>query len=316
MTIDGEITLIVFSLTSSAFLLVYTLVVARRTRLDRRLEEIGSGRDLSDSIPQATSMAQFTQATLPRMGAPLIPTEEEERTLLQARLIHAGYYGRQAMAIFLGVKLLLIVGPTFIGLALGVLGILPMRYAVLGGTCLGIGGMIGPSFWLDSQKKKRQTNFRRALPDALDVLVISMEGGLSLPGGLRKISTELRTAHPALAAELNLVQREVQLGRSPGEALMQLGTRTDLEEIRNLASVITQAERYGASLVKSLRVHAETLRLKRYQRAEEMAQKATIKIMFPTLLFIFPTVFVVVLAPAVLRFMNFFTQTKIPTIKF
>ena len=187
-----------------------------------------------------------------------------------------------------------------------------MRYAVLGGACLGIGGMIGPSFWLDSQKKKRQTNFRRALPDALDVLVICMEGGLSLPGGLRRISSELRTAHPALAAELNLVQREVQLGRSPGEALLHLGTRTDLEEIRNLASVITQAERYGASLVKSLRVHAEILRLKRHQRAEEMAQKAAIKIMFPTLLFIFPTVFVVVLAPAVFRFMNFFHSHQNP----
>jgi tight adherence protein C len=256
-------------------------------------------------------MAQFTQSTLPRMGAPLIPTEEEERTLLQTRLIHAGHYGRQAMAIFLGVKLLLIVGPTLIGLAVGVLGILPMRFAVLGGACLGIGGMIGPSFWLDSQKKKRQNNFRRALPDALDVLVICMEGGLSLPGALRRISSELRTAHPALAAELNLVQREVQLGRSPGEALLQLGTRSDLEEIRNLASVITQAERYGASLVKSLRVHAEILRLKRHQRAEELAQMAAIKIMFPTLLFIFPTVFVVVLAPAVFRFMNFFTHTNI-----
>jgi tight adherence protein C len=246
------------------------------------------------------------------MGATLIPTEEGERTLLQTRLIHAGYYGRQAMAFFLGVKLPLIVGPTLIGPTLGVLRILPMRYTVLGGACLGIGGMIGPSFWLDSQKKKRRINFRRALPDALDVLVISMEEGLSLPGGLRRISSELRTALPALSAELNLVQREVQLGRSPGEALLQLDPRTVLEEIRNLASVITQAERYGASLVKSLRVHAETLRLERDQRAVEIAQRAAIKIMFPTLLFIFPTVFVVGLAPAVFRFMNFFIHTKSP----
>src|SRR5207248_1313853 len=98
-----------------------------------------------------------------------------------------------------------------------------------------------------------------------------------------------------------IVQREVQLGRSSGEALKQLADRSDLEEIRSLASVIVQAERFGASLIKSLRVHAETLRLKRQQRAEEMAQKAAIKILFPTVLFIFPAMFVVALGPALIR---------------
>ena len=140
-----------------------------------------------------------------------------------------------------------------------------------------------------------------ALPDALDVLVICLEGGLSLPGALKRVSSELRTAHPTLANELNLVQREIQLGRSPGEALQQMGIRTDLEEIRSLASVVSQAERFGASLVKSLRVHAETLRLKRQQYAEEMAQKAIIKVLFPTLLFIFPGIFIVILGPAAIQ---------------
>jgi tight adherence protein C len=166
---------------------------------------------------------------------------------------------------------------------------------------MGILGMIGPSFWLDSAKAKRQTMFRRALPDALDLLVICLEGGLSLPGALKRISTELRMAHPELSAELGIVQREIQLGRPPGEALQQMGLRSDLEEIRSLASVITQAERFGASLVKSLRVHSETLRLKRHQYAEEMGQKAATKVLFPTLLFIFPAIFVVILGPAAIQ---------------
>ena len=110
-------------------------------------------------------------------------------------------------------------------------------------------------------------SFRRALPDALDVMVICLEGGLSLPAALRYVAEDLRTAHPLLADELNIVQREVQLGLSPGESLRQLAQRTDLEEIRSLASVIIQADRLGASLVKSLRVHADTLRVKRRQRA-------------------------------------------------
>ena len=122
------------------------------------------------------------------------------------------------------------------------------------------------------------------------------------------MADELRTAHPLLAAELNIVQREIQLGRSPGESLRQMGQRTDLEEIRSLASVIIQAEQFGASLVKSLRVHAETLRLKRQQRAEEMAQKAATKILFPTLLFIFPAIFVVILGPAVIHVTNIFNK--------
>jgi tight adherence protein C len=185
-----------------------------------------------------------------------------------------------------------------------------VRPAFLAGGCLGILGMIGPSFWLDSRKGERQSNFRRALPDALDILIICLEGGLSLQASIRRIATELRTAHPLLAAELAIVEREIQLGRSAGEALHQMGLRTDLEEVRTLASVITQAERFGASLVKSLRVHAETLRLKRRQHAEEMAQKAAIKIMFPTLLFIFPAIFIVILGPAAFQIVEMMARTK------
>jgi tight adherence protein C len=145
---------------------------------------------------------------------------------------------------------------------------------------------------------------RRALPDALDLMVICLEGGLSLPAALKRISAELRTAHTELAAELAIVQREIQLGRSPGDALKQMGIRSDLEEVRSLSSVITQAEKFGASLVKSLRVHSETLRLKRQQRAEEMGAKAATKVLFPTLLFIFPAIFVVILGPAAIQIMK------------
>jgi tight adherence protein C len=237
-----------------------------------------------------------------------MPTDEVERSQLRTRLIHAGFYGRQAMAIFLGTKLMMIVIPAFIGLFLGFTGLLPTLEAALGGACMGIGGMIGPSFWLDGRRKKRQTSFRRSLPDALDLLVICLEGGLSLPGSLKRVGTELRTAHPVLALELNIVQREIQLGSSPGEALQKMGVRTDLEEIRSLASVITQSERFGASLVKSLRVHAETLRLKRQQHAEELAQKASVKMLFPTLLLIFPAIFVVILGPAAFQIMEQLAQ--------
>ena len=301
MTSEGMITLVAFLMASSGVLLVFTLVSGRNSRLDARLDDL-SGR--GDSHPEPDAMAAFARTALPRMGTALVPTDEEERTLLKTRLIHAGFYGRQAMPIFLGVKMLLMVAPALVGLAAGMVGLTTVQYGVIGGACLGILGMIGPSFWLDNMKAKRQSRFRRALPDALDVLVICLEGGLSMPGALRRISGELRAAHPELAAELNVVQREVQLGRSTGDALQQMGIRTDLEEVRSLASVITQSEKFGASLVKSLRVHAETLREKRKQRAEEMAAKAATKVLFPTLLFIFPAIFVVILGPAAFQIME------------
>ena len=130
---------------------------------------------------------------------------------------------------------------------------------------------------------------------------------------MQRVADELQTAYPLLATELQLAQRDIQLGRSPGEALRHFGDRTDLDEIRTLAAVIVQADKYGAGLVKSLRVHAETLRLNRRQYAEERAQKAGLKILFPTILCIFPAMFVVILGPAVIRIMASFAEIGLPT---
>jgi tight adherence protein C len=292
---SGTILLVASLAAGSLLLLVFLVMGERKDRLDVRLNEL-AGRGGADAAPDG--MAELARSALPKMGIPLLPKEGAERTRLQARLMHAGLYSRQAMVVFLGVKMILMVSPVLVGLAAGLVGLVPILYGLIGGMCVGIVGMIGPSFWLDRRKKRRQTAFRRALPDALDVLVICLEGGISLNGAIRRVAGELRTAHPLLASELNIVQREVQLGLSSGQALRGFADRCDLEEIRSLASVIIQTERFGASLVKALRVHAETLRIKRLQRAEELAQMAATKVLIPTVLFILPGLFVVILAPA------------------
>jgi tight adherence protein C len=307
MGANGTIMLVTFLMVSSLVLLVTMLVSGRNSRVDSRIDEL-MGKAQDNAEPE--TVVQLARTTLPKMATPLLPDNEEQRTILKTRLIHAGYYSPQAMPIFLGVKMLLMVGPAVIGLGMGTFGLFSVRHGVLGGALCSILGMVGPSLFLDYRKGARQTSFRRALPDALDVLVICLEGGLSLPGALKRVANELRGAHPLLANELNIVQREIQLGQSSGEALSHLGDRSDLEEIRSLASVITQADRFGASLVKSLRVHADTLRLKRQQRAEEMAQKAATKILFPTLLFIFPAIFVVILGPAAIQIFDMLTKMK------
>ena len=298
MLTSNPVAIAAFMMVSSLVLLVSLLVGGRRTRLNSRLRDLsGQGGLATDTI----TLGKIASTTLPRMGAPFIPADEEDRTRLQTRLIHAGLYRRQAMVVFLGVKTLLMIAPALLGMAVSMVGLVPMQQGLVFGACLGIGGLIGPSFWLDYMKRARQSNFRRALPDAMDILVICLEGGLSLPAALKRVSSELKMVHPALAAELGIVQREIQLGRTSGEALRKMGERSDLEEVRSLASVILQSERLGASLVKSLRVHADTLRVKRQQRAEELAQTAATKMLFPTVLFILPAMFVVILGPAVIH---------------
>lgn len=297
-----------FLAVSSLVLLAFLLLSGRKARIDVRLDELAGRAD----SPERNSVGSVARSALPRLGTPLIPKDEEARTRLQTRLIHAGLYGRQALALFLGVKVLLIVGPAVAGLFAGVLGVVSLQVGLLGGACAGVAGVIGPSFWLDRMKARRQTNFRRSLPDALDVLVICLEAGLSLSAALRRVASELRGAHPLLATELNIAQREVQLGRSEGEALRQFADRADLEEIRSLAAVIIQAERFGAGLVKALRTHAESLRTKRLQYAEEMAHKAATKLLLPTVFCIMPGIFVVILGPAVIQVLDLFSRLELP----
>ena len=199
---------VLIPMAGSLLLLIFLLAGDKKNRLDIRLDELSSG---GDAGPDRDSVATLARTTLPRMGAPLMPKDEESRTRLQTRLMHAGLYSRQAMVVYLGVKMLLIVSPVFLGLAVAVSGVVEPMVALIVGCMLGLFGLIGPSIWLDRRKASRQSSFRRALPDALDVLVICLEGGLSLQGATRRVAGELRTAHPVLADEMNIVQREMQL---------------------------------------------------------------------------------------------------------
>jgi tight adherence protein C len=289
---------------SSLVLLVFLVWSGRRARLDERLRDL-SGHE--EAAKKGAGVSQFLESTLPKLGAPLVPPEKE-RTQLATRLVHAGLYGRHALLAFLGVKMLLMTLPLGLALAAILLDLAGWRAALIAGGVLGGLGSILPSFWLDFKKAQRQTELRRALPDALDVIVICLEGGLSLPGALARVVSELHAAHPLLAAEMNIAQREIQLGLSAGEALRHFAERSDLEEVRSLASVILQTERFGASLAKALRIHAETLRTKRMLRAEEKAQKAVVKILFPTLFCIFPAMYLVILGPATIQIVAMFAQ--------
>jgi tight adherence protein C len=285
----------IFGMVSSLVLLLAILLGKGRSPVEGRLAD--ATRNDATAAGGAT-LSRSPRDALFKVGSIIMPSDDSKLTQLKTRLLKAGLYQRHTSAVYLGGKMLLLLCPMVAGLLLASLGLLGLNEGILFGAIVGVLGNLAPNIWLNRLKTSRQTRIRRALPDALDVIVVCLEGGLSAPASFARVASELRDAHPLLASELGIVQREIQLGRSTGEALRQLADRFDAEELRSLASVITQAERFGASIVTALRVHAEALRIKRYQDAETEAQKAPVKLIFPTVLCIFPALYIVLMGPA------------------
>ena len=298
MTMDSSLAFAAFLAVSSLVILVWMLLDFRKNRAAERIAELGT--ESGAPLPPITDL--FQDAANRRLN------DNAKRDQLKNRIIRAGLYKPKAAAAFVVARLALaaaLAGLT--ALATSYAG-LPKNYVfLLGGMAL-IAGIVAPGLWLDHLHRNRQTKIHRALPDALDVMAVCLEGGLSLQGSLSRVGRELDAVHPLLAHELSIVDREIQLGRSTGDAMRQLAGRFDLEELRSLASVISQTERYGVGVVNALMVYSETMRTKRRQRAEEMAQKATIKMVFPTLLCIFPGIFIVLLGPAAIQIYAFLHQ--------
>jgi tight adherence protein C len=268
-------------------------------------------RDLAAPVErERPGLQSALRSWLPRVGSLLLPADEQARAQLQLRLSRAGLYRPGDVRLFLGLKLLLGGGLLLAVLIVYLLGVLSVKQAILGvvlALCAGVGV---PGLWVDGRTRRRQAEMRRALPDALDMLVLCAEGGISMAGAVQRVASELQVVHPLLGAELHIIQREMQMGLSAGDAMKKFADRCGLDEIRDLASVLLQSERYGAGVVKALRIYADTARQERQQRAEEMAQKATVKILFPMLLCIFPTIFIVILGPAAYQIAGMLSRMK------
>ena len=158
-----------------------------------------------------------------------------------------------------------------------------------------------PNMWLWVARGQRAEKIRNGLPDSLDLLVVSVESGLALDAGIQRVSDEMSNVHTELAEEMQIATLEAQMGVPRAEALLNMAGRCGVSEMRALVAVITQAEKFGTSVAKALRIQADTLRQKRRLKAEERAQKTTVKLMLPLILFIFPSIFVVLVGPAALR---------------
>ena len=264
--------------------------------IERRLGEVTGAPEKPIEVDRGYEEAIV--AALKRMGA-VAPKSVSEMGKLQQKLVYAGYRSREALVVFFGIRLAVAVA-FFFALATPVL-FKPNVTIALGGCAI---GYILPGMVLGRLAKKRQHRIRLGLPDVLDLLVVSVEAGLGLDQAIQRVGEELAFAHPDLADELRLINLELRAGKGRGEALRNLAERTGVDDISSLVAMLVQTDKFGTSVAQSLRVHSDTVRTKRRQRAEEAAAKTGVKMVFPLVFCIFPAIWVVTIGPAAIKFVQ------------
>lgn len=236
----------------------------------------------------------------------LAPPSAEQARRLQKKLMYAGYLSPNAVRIYRALQFsFLLVLPLLTLLVWVALGrAVDESYSwLLGATFL---GYVIPRQTLDNMIKGRQQRLSWGLADALDLLVISVEAGLSLNPALVRVGQELKQAHPDISREFDLVNVEIQMGRERALAFRNLAERTGVDDMRSFCAMLIQADRFGSSIAPTLRNYSDSLRTKRRQRAEQIAQKAAVKLLLPLALFLFPTLFIIILGPAAIHLLREF----------
>jgi tight adherence protein C len=286
-----------------AFLTVVVIVfafgaaaVAPSSVLGSRLREIGWQRPKTQ--PKPAMRERMQQALDPFSRAlPVSPTEVSQT---RAWLIQAGYRDPQHVTIYRGMRVL------FAALGFFSVFVFTGFDSLLLLTGVTAFGFFMPRFLLKKKLKERQRRIRIGLPDGLDLTVICVEAGLSLDQAMMRVGDDLRTAHPELSAEFHLFDLETRAGKPRVEALRNLAERTGVDDIRSLVGTLIQTDRFGTSVAQALRVHSDSLRTERRQRAEEQAAKTTVKMIIPLVLFVMPSLLVVTVGPAIIQLLHIF----------
>jgi tight adherence protein C len=300
----------VFGMFAAVAWWVMNLVAADKSRAVERLDELKNPRSRggTSSEPERASekMARVLEKASPALAKPLQPKNEMELGKLRGRLTAAGFRGETTESIFLGLKF----GGLLIGLFVG------------GGTILGLGGVsqnnlmaavvsAGFFFYLPDivvglLARSRKSGIFLGLPDALDLMVVCVEAGLGLDQAMRKVAEEMENSYPVIAEEFGIANFQLQMGRTRSDVLHELGARTGVSDLRSLAAVLIQADKFGSSVALALRVQSDSMRTRRRQLAEEKAAKTAVKLIIPLVMFIFPGIFVVLVGPAAVKMVNEF----------
>ncbi|MBN1588987.1 MAG: type II secretion system F family protein [Pirellulales bacterium] len=282
---------------------VLNLVAGDRSRASERLEAMQNPGLLRDRESKLTKtkgekVTKAIENAAPAFARPLQSQDQETVDKLKLRLSNAGFRGESASTVFLGLRFITLL----IGLGAGAIILLSAdvidKRALIKVVLLAGGLFYLPTLVLMLIARKRQQAIFLGLPDALDLLVVCVEAGLGLDQAMRKVSEEMKKTHPVIAAEFGLANLQLQMGGARNDVLHELGVRTGVADVRSLAGVLIQADKFGSSIAQALRVQSDSMRVRRRQLAEEKAAKTAVKLIFPLVIFIFPGIFVVLVGPA------------------
>ena len=274
-------------------------------RLDQLAGEVGGNPSAVNPISEPDPIATLAERVAEPLNR-LVPPSAAEAAKLRKQLMRAGFRSHNAPLTYRGLQLGAMVGlPLLTGLFY-VMTARPLDSVLLPVLLAFIAGFFIPRFFLKQMIKKRMLRIQWGLADALDLLVVCVEAGLGLNAALIRISEEMKDVHPDISQEFGLVNLEIRVGRSREEAFRNLAERTGVEDLRSLVAMLIQADRFGTSITRAIRVYSNALRMKRRQRAEQAAQKAAVKLLLPLAAFLFPTLFIAILGPAALNLMDAF----------
>lgn len=304
MDMTWVISLLVFMMVLLGSMGVYLILGSRATmNVIKRRAEGQIGIAASDNESLGLTFKDKLHSLLVRLGEANKPSNESEVSAIREMLVTAGYRHAQAPILFMGAKLLS--GILALGLAVvfpsNLLGFPSMTVQLVIYVGAASAGYFLPMLWLRHAISQRKEKIQDGFPDALDLMVVCVEAGLGLDAAISRVSGEIRLAHRELAEEFNLVSLELRTGLSRAEALKNLSRRVDLEEVSSLVALLVQTDKFGTSIGQSLRVHSDSMRVNRQLRAEELAAKLPVKMLFPLVFFIFPSLFVIVVGPAAVK---------------
>ena len=300
------ITISTFVCISFGVMALYWLVFrpqSASTERLKRMSEPNAGAGATVSLSADSPVAEFAE----RIAAPLnrlVPASAAEVRKVQKLLMQAGFRGPNASIVYRAIQLSsLVMFPALVAVTFTVMA-WPLKSALVWFLVAFVMGFFLPRFVLDRMIKSRKLRVLWGLADALDLMVVSIEAGLGLNAAMMRVSEELMDVHKDISEEFELANLEIKVGRDRDEALRNLAERTGVDDLRSLVAMLIQADRFGTSIAKAVRAYSDSLRTKRRQRAEQAAQKAAVKLLFPLACFLFPVLFIAILGPAILTLID------------
>ncbi|HVF68168.1 MAG TPA: type II secretion system F family protein [Pyrinomonadaceae bacterium] len=303
------ITVSIFIFVTLGVMAAYWLMFRPPSAATERLRRMGGAGGVDGVAPSAMPEESQVGALAERVAAPfqkLAPPSAADARKLQKQLMNAGIRSESGPIVFRAIQLLSLAGfPAVVAMGCAMTG-RPLGSAMVAIAVATVKGAYLPRFVLKRMIAGRQQRLRWGLADALDLMVVSIEAGLGLNAALVRVGEELKSVHPEVSEEFELTNLEIRVGRERDEALRNLAERTGVDDLKSLVAMLIQADRFGTSITKAVRVYADSLRTKRRQRAEQAAQKAAVKLLMPLALFLFPTLFIIILGPAALNLTDSF----------